>query len=85
MAIGNCPRCGAETDDENELCYQCALRRVHAVLGDVDCDDVSITAIESHPHEKEVCPKCHCDEWQTMFWFNEEVLMCIRCRWIQGD
>lgn len=28
MSIGNCPRCGAQTDDENDLCYQCALRRI---------------------------------------------------------
>lgn len=32
MAIGNCPRCGAQTDDENDLCYQCALRRIHDSL-----------------------------------------------------
>lgn len=28
MAISNCPRCGAQTNDENDLCYQCALRRI---------------------------------------------------------
>lgn len=52
MSIGNCPRCGAPSDDENELCYQCALRRVAAVFNETDCDDVSISAHTSHSDEK---------------------------------
>jgi len=36
MSIGNCPRCGAQTDDENDLCYQCALRRMKIELSDID-------------------------------------------------
>jgi hypothetical protein len=46
MSIGNCPRCGAETDDENDLCYQCALRRVNIELAEIDFTPSLVQSLE---------------------------------------
>jgi len=35
MSIGNCPLCGRENDDENEICMYCVLRQISLSIEDV--------------------------------------------------
>jgi len=46
MSIGNCPRCGGATEIKNDLCYQCALRRVAEIYSPGERDDVSISKFQ---------------------------------------